>query len=216
MLLTFFVQPPWSQVADLLFKPGAACEQYKRPQKINDFKSKVLSGMKVRYYRVSGPCSHLSSHNPGDHEAVDIQEMIRRNNLLEKDNVSNASQFLKPNHPPLPRTSAVTQNPLSAIYNEAPALVNKVSPKLIGTKKQCLSSYTNEVMVSFTLSSKELELAFQELMKSKLKTDKEKIAIEKELMKSKLEMEKEKAAIEIKKKVSSAISSEEFKLFKNI
>jgi hypothetical protein len=46
-----------------------------------------------------------------------------------------------------------------------------------------------------TSSSKEFELAFQELMESKLKTGLEKIDIEKELMKSKLEMEKEKVVI---------------------
>jgi hypothetical protein len=50
-------------------------------------------------------------------------------------------------------------------------------------------------MVSFTSSWKESELAFQELMGSKLETDKEKVAIEKKLMRSKLETEKEKAAI---------------------
>jgi hypothetical protein len=45
-------------MADLLFRPGAAFELYKRPQKIYDFK---MSGMKVMYDRVSGPCSHSSS-----------------------------------------------------------------------------------------------------------------------------------------------------------
>ncbi len=37
--LFFFVQPPWTQAADMLFKQGAACEQYKQPQKIYDFKN---------------------------------------------------------------------------------------------------------------------------------------------------------------------------------
>jgi hypothetical protein len=107
-------------VADLLFRPGAACELYKRPQKVYDFKSKVMSAMKAHYERVSGPCSHSNSHNPSDHEdlsvvdelsvrlfmefqeSVDIQEAIRCDNLLEKENVNNASQFLAPNPPPLP------------------------------------------------------------------------------------------------------------------
>jgi hypothetical protein len=58
--------------------------------------------------------------------------------------------------------------------------VNEVSPKLVGTKKQSLSSYdTNEVMVSFASSSKESEHAFQELLKSKPEMEKEKAAIEK-------------------------------------
>ncbi len=76
-------------MADLLFRPGAAYELYKRPQKIYDFKSKVLSGMKARYNRVSAPCSHSSSNNPGDHEDllqvdelsiclyIECQEVIR-------------------------------------------------------------------------------------------------------------------------------------------
>jgi hypothetical protein len=108
--------------------------------------------MTARYKRVSGPCSHSSSDNPCDHEdvseidelsvhlymeyqeALDIQEAIQCNNLPEKEKVNNASQFLAPNPPPLPRASAVTQHPLSTISNEAPALVNEVSHKCIGTE----------------------------------------------------------------------------------
>ncbi len=60
-------------MADLLFRPGAACELYKRPQKVYDFKSKVLSGMKERYKRVSGTCSHSTSGNPSNHE--DLSEV---------------------------------------------------------------------------------------------------------------------------------------------
>jgi len=41
-----FVQPPWTQVADMLFLRGVACEQYKQLQKIYDFKNKVVSVMK--------------------------------------------------------------------------------------------------------------------------------------------------------------------------
>jgi hypothetical protein len=59
-------------VVDLLFKPGAVCEQYKRLQKLYDFKNKVLSVMKDCYERVSAPCSHSSSNNP-DHE--DLSEV---------------------------------------------------------------------------------------------------------------------------------------------
>jgi hypothetical protein len=66
--LSFIVQPTWSQVADLLFRPGAACELYKRLQKVYDFNSKIMSEMKARYERVSGPYSHSNSHNPLDHE----------------------------------------------------------------------------------------------------------------------------------------------------
>jgi hypothetical protein len=139
-------------VADLLFRPGAACELYKRPRNTYDFKNKVLSAIKARY----GPGTHSSSNNPNDHEdllevdklsvhlyveyqeAVDNQEALRRDNLLEKENIQNASNFLAPNPQPLPCSSDVIQNPLSAISNEAPALVNNdVSPKpTVGTKKQ--------------------------------------------------------------------------------
>ena len=55
---------------DLLFKAGAACEKYKRPKNTYDFKNKVLSAMKVRYDRTTGPGTHSSSDNPGDHEDV--------------------------------------------------------------------------------------------------------------------------------------------------
>jgi hypothetical protein len=73
---------------------------------------------------------------------------------------------------------------LSAISNEVPVLVSELSPKLVGTKKQCLMSYdTNAAMVSFNTSNQQSELAFQEFMRSKLETEKEKekAAIEKRL-----------------------------------
>jgi hypothetical protein len=125
----------------MLFKRGAVCEQYKRPQKIYDFKNKVVSAMKAHYERVSAPGSHSTSNDPGDHEdlsemdqlcmrlyveyqeALDIQEAIKCNNLLDKENVTNASQFLAPNPQPFPCSVAVTHHPLSAMSNEAPALV---------------------------------------------------------------------------------------------
>jgi hypothetical protein len=178
---SLFLQPPWTQVAYMLFKWGAACEQYKLPQKIYDFKNKVVSGMKAHYERVSAPGSHSTSNDPGDHEdlseldqlclrlyaefqeALDIQEAIKCDNLLDKENVAHALQFLAPNPQPLPCSVAVTRHPLSAISNEAPALVNdEVSPKPpIGTKKQCLTSYdTNEVMISFATANQSSELAF--------------------------------------------------------
>ena len=174
--------------------------------------------MKHHYERVNAPGSHSSSNNPGDHEdlleldqlciqlyveyqeALEIQEAIRCNSLLDKENVHNASQFLAPNPQPLPHSGTLTHNPLSTISNEAPALVNdEMSPKpLIGTKKQCLTLFdTNEVMVSFAASNQQSENAFQDYMWSKMET------------------EKEKAAIEKQKKASSAISNKEFKLFKN-
>ena len=137
--------------------------------------------MKVNFERVSAPGSHSSSNDPGDHEdlseleqlclrlygeyeeALDIQEAIRRDNLLDKENVANSTQFLAPNPQPLPRSVAVTRHPLSAISNEAPALVNdEISPKPpIGTKKQCLTSYdTNDVMISFATANQSSKLAF--------------------------------------------------------
>jgi hypothetical protein len=94
-------------VVDLLFKPGAVCEQYKRLQKLYDFKNKVLSVMKDCYERVSAPCSHSSSNNP-DHEdlsevnqlsfclKVEYQEVVYIQEdvtFTDKKNVHNVSQF---------------------------------------------------------------------------------------------------------------------------
>jgi hypothetical protein len=145
--------------------------------------------MKAHYERASAPGSHSTSNDPGDHEdlseldqlclrlfaefqeALEIQEAIKRDNLLDKENVANASQFLAPIPQPLPHSVAVTRHPLSAISYEAPALVNdEVSPKpLVGNKKQCLTSYdTNEVMLSSAASNQSSELAFQEMMKCKI------------------------------------------------
>jgi len=140
----------------MVFKRGAACELYKRPQKVYDFKNKVVSAMKHHYERVSAPGSHSSSNDPGDHEdlseldqmcvrlyqeyqeALDILEAIKRDNLLDKENVANATQFLAPNPQPLPRSVAVTRHPLSAISNEAPALVNDA----LGRKNNALPHMT--------------------------------------------------------------------------
>jgi hypothetical protein len=116
----------------------------------------MLSAIKARYDRVNSTGTHSSSNNPNDHddllevdklsvrlyveyqEAVDIQEALQWDNLLEKENIQNESNFLAPNPQPLPHSSDVIQNSLSAISNEAPALVNDdVSPKpTIRTKKQ--------------------------------------------------------------------------------
>jgi hypothetical protein len=70
------------------------------------FKNKVELGMKAHYERVSAPGSHSTSNDPGDHEdlseldqlclwlyaefqeALDIQEAIKRDNLLDKENVA--------------------------------------------------------------------------------------------------------------------------------
>jgi hypothetical protein len=178
------------------------------------------------YERVSAPGSHSTSNDPGDHEdlseldqlclrlyveyqeALDIQEAIKHDNLLDKENIANALQFLAPNPQPLPRSVAITHHPLSTISNEAPELVNNdVFPKpLIGTKKQQLTSYdTNEVMISFATANQSSELAFQEMMKCKMEAEKEKAAIEKHCFLMFL----------IEKKASRAISNEEFELFKN-
>jgi hypothetical protein len=61
--------------------------------------------MKAHYERVSAPRSHSTSNDPGDHEglseldqlclrlyaefqeALDIQEAIKRDNLLDKENI---------------------------------------------------------------------------------------------------------------------------------
>jgi hypothetical protein len=141
-------------------------------------------------------------------EVVDIQEALQHDNMLEKENIHNASHFLAPNPQPLPRTSETIHNPLSSISNEAPALVNdEMSPKpLIGTKKQCLTLFdTNEVMVSFAASNQQFELTFQEMMKCKMEAEKEKATIEKCRF----------LVFLIDKKASSAISNKEFELFKN-
>jgi len=108
----------------------------------------VVLAMKSHYERVCGPGGHSTFNDPRDHEdlseldqlclrlyveyqeALDIQEAIKHDNLLDKENVANVLQFLAPKTLPLPR------HPLSAISNEAPALANdEASPKPpIGTK----------------------------------------------------------------------------------
>ena len=210
---------------DMLFKRGGACELYKRPKNTYDFKSKVMSAVKKRYDRVNGPGTHSSSGNPSDHEdvlmvdqlasrifveyqeAIDIQEALKRDNLQDKENVDNASQFLAPHPQPLPRSSGVLRNPLSSLTNEVPSLVNEISPKPTGTKKQRLTSYdTNDVMVSFAAVNKESEVAFQEFLKSKIEVEKEKVASDKRRYMMFL----------IEKKESGAISNEEFELLKKM
>jgi hypothetical protein len=114
--------------------------------------------MKVRYERITGPGTHSCSDNPGDHEdvlpvdeltirlyieyqeAVEAQEACRCNNLLEKENITNASQFLAPHPQPLPCSVDISCKPLSSLSNEVPSLVTEISPKVIGTKKQHLTS----------------------------------------------------------------------------
>jgi hypothetical protein len=51
---------------------------------------------------------------------VEYQEAIKHNNLLDKENIHNASQFLVPNPQPLACSGAATCHPLSAISNEVP------------------------------------------------------------------------------------------------
>jgi hypothetical protein len=46
---------------NLLFQAGVACETYKHPKHTCNFKNKVLSALKARYERVTGPGSHSSS-----------------------------------------------------------------------------------------------------------------------------------------------------------
>jgi hypothetical protein len=140
--------------------------------------------------RLVPPGSHSSSNNPDEHE-----------DLLELDQI-----FKNPQ--PLTRTSDAIHNPLSAISNEAPALVNdKVSPNLLlGQKINVLPSYdTNELMVSFTTSNQSSEPAFQEVMKCKMEAEKEKAAIEKYCFLMFL----------FEKKASNTITNKEFELFKN-
>ena len=175
---------------DLLFKAGPACEKYKHLKNTYDFKNKVLSVMKVQYERITGPGTHSCSDNPGDHEdvlpidelavrlyieyqeAVDAQEAYRCNNLLEKENINNASQFLAPHPQPLPRSADISRNPLSSLSNEVPSLISEMSPKVIGTNKQPLKSYdTNDVMVSFAAVNKESEVAFQDFMRTKMEVE---------------------------------------------
>ena len=210
---------------DMLFRQGGACKLYKRPKNTYNFKNKVVSAVKKRYERVNGPGTHSSSSNPSDHEdvlvvdqlasrifieyqeAIDIQEALKRDNLQDKENVDNASQFLAPHPQPLPRSTDITRNPLSSLSNEVPSLVREISPKPTGTKKQWLSSYdTNNIMVNFASVNKDSELAFQDLLKTKMEVEKDKAASEKRRYMMFL----------IEKKASGAITNEEFELFKNM
>jgi hypothetical protein len=188
-------------------------------------KNKVISAVKKRYERVNGPGTHSSSSNPSDHEdvlvvdqlasrifveykeAIDIQEALKRDNLQDKENVDNASQFLEPHPQLLPRSTDITSNPLSSLTNEVPSLISEISPKPTITKKQRLTSYdTNDVMVSFASVNKESEVAFQELMKTKMEVEKDKVASEK----------RRYLMFLIEKKASGTITDEEFELFKNL
>jgi hypothetical protein len=103
---------------DLLFKVGAACKKYKYLKNTYDFKNKVLAVIKAQYGKVTGPGSHPSFQNPGDHEevlpvdevaarlyleyqeAVNIQEALQHDNLMK--NVNNTSQFLASHLRPFP------------------------------------------------------------------------------------------------------------------
>ncbi len=113
-------------------------------------------------------------------EAIDIQEALQHDNILDNENISNASQFLAPHPQPLPRSADIGHNPLSSLSNEVPSLTSKISPKQTGTKKQRLTSYdTNVVMISFASVKKDSEIAFQDLMKTKMEVEKDKVASEK-------------------------------------
>jgi hypothetical protein len=207
---------------DLLFKPGASCK-FKQPKNTYDFKNKVLSAMKVWYDRITGPGTHSSLSNPGNHEdvlvvdelavrlyveyqeAFDLQEALKHDNLLEKENINVASQFLAHHPQPLPH-STDTCNPLSSLSNEIPSLVSKISPKPTTMKKQRLTSYdTNNVMINFAAVNKDSGIAFQNLMKTKMEVEKE-VAFDK----------RRYVMFLIEKKESGAISNEEFELFKNL
>ncbi len=51
---------------------------------------------------------------------------------------------------------------------------------LAGTEKQCLTSYdTNNVMVDYSAMNKDSEVAFQDLMKTKMEVEKDNAAFEK-------------------------------------
>ncbi len=181
--------------------------------------------MKIRYERVNGPGHHSSSSSPSDHEdvlvvdqlasrifiehqeAVDVQEALKRDNAQDKENVDNASQFLAPHPRPLPRSADVTRNPLSSLSNEVPSLISETSLKPTTTKKQRLTSYdTNDIMMNFASLNKDSELAFQDLLKTKMEVEKDKAASEK----------RRYIMFLIEKKACGAITDEEFKLFNNM
>jgi hypothetical protein len=208
---------------DLLFKVGAAYEKYKRPKNTYDFKNKILAAMKVQYERITGPGTHSCSDNPGYQE--DVCQLLSGSILSikrlwtfkrhcdatiyvqEKENVNNASQLLAPHPQPLPRSADISRNPLSSLTNEVPLLVTDISPKPTGTKKQRLMSYdTNNIMVSFAAINKEIEVAFQDLMRTKMEVENDKAASEKHRYLMFL----------IEKKASGVITDEEFELFKNM
>ncbi len=89
-------------------------------------------------------------------KAVDAQDALKHDNLLEKENVNNISQFLAPHPQPLPCSADISHNPLSSLTNEVPLLVSEILPKPTMTKKQHLTSYdTNDVMINFAAVNKE-------------------------------------------------------------
>ncbi len=96
---------------------------------------------------------------------------------------------------------------MSSLTNEVPSLVTDISPKPTGTKKQRLTSYdTNDAMVSFAAINKESEVAFQDLMRTKMEVERDKVASEK----------RHYMMFLIEKKASGVITNEEFELFKNM
>jgi len=233
----FIYQAPWKNVLELLFKVGAPCENYKKPKCVYEFRKKVVAGMKARYEKVSAPGSHSAAQDPKSHEdlmevdqlavklyteyqeAADIQEALKRDAALQKENIENASQFLAPHPKPLPRSldGNGNRNPLSSISNDAPYLISETTAKPMQslTKKQRLTSYDlNEVMVSYTATNKESERTFQSYMNTKMEVEKNKIELEKE----KMELEKEKLVAEkrqyivhiLEKKMRGEILQEEF------
>ncbi len=80
----------------MLFRPGAPCELYKRPQKVHDFKTKVLTAMWARYERVSGPGSHSNSCNPSDHEDLSSNREGIEQGRTPQQRVGTAQQRARP------------------------------------------------------------------------------------------------------------------------
>jgi len=118
-------------------------------------------------------------------EAADIQEALKQDAALHKENIKNASKFLGSHPRPIPCSlkSNGSHIPLSSLTNNAPSLISETTAKTVQslTKKQCLTSYDwNEVTVSYIATNKESKHTFQSYMKTQMEVEKEKMELEKE------------------------------------
>jgi hypothetical protein len=199
-------------------------EYYKKPSNKYDFKKKIMAAMKRRHDKVSAPGAHSSSSNPEDYETpsavdklaeklykeykeiTDKKEALRRDTEALKQNIQAASDTLAPPPPPLPpcprnelkQPSLAARNPLSAIDNNVPLLLDEDYDTKEKKRQRLTSKDASGDIKNFMESGGGMKELFSEYMESKKKT---------EAQRNLMELYKMKARGEI--------SQEEFDLLKN-